>query len=219
MTEKEEASVSETVIKRRRRRLYEPLPPESSDSHGTSEEANTAFSEASAKKPAEQEPGIFSHEEPGEVNTFAEKSLKKYADEIVKDHMVWTAGIAFIPLPMVDMIAVTAIEMRMLKKLSDLYEAEFSEHKVKSAIASLTGGLHAGLLAGKLSMLIPVVGLGIAAASTGVIAGAITYAVGKVFVKHFETGGTFLDFDPSKVKTYFAEKYKEGRKVASKANA
>ena len=40
---------------------------------------------------------------------------------------------------------------------------------------------------------------------------AISYAVGKVFIQHFESGGTFLDFDPKKVRAYFEDQFREGR--------
>jgi len=43
------------------------------------------------------------------------------------------------------------------------------------------------------------------------VAGASTYAVGQVFIQHFESGGTFLDFDPEKVKGYFAEQFEKGK--------
>ena len=46
-------------------------------------------------------------------------------------------------------------------------------------------------------------------------AGASTYAVGQVFIQHFESGGTFLDFDPDKVKAYFAEQVEKGKLVVA----
>jgi uncharacterized protein (DUF697 family) len=48
------------------------------------------------------------------------------------------------------------------------------------------------------------------------VAAAFTYAVGKVFVQHFASGGTFLDFDPKKVREYFARQFEEGKLVAAK---
>jgi len=36
-----------------------------------------------------------------------------------------------------------------------------------------------------------------------IVAGAATYAIGKVFVRHFASGGTFLTFNPEKVKDYY----------------
>ena len=40
-----------------------------------------------------------------------------------------------------------------------------------------------------------------------VIAGA-AYAVGKVFIQHFASGGTFLTFDPEKVRAHYAGRAK-----------
>src|SRR5271169_5928031 len=45
---------------------------------------------------------------------------------------------------------------------------------------------------------------------------AFTYAVGKVFVQHFASGDTFLDFDPKTVREYFARRFEEGKLVVSK---
>ena len=36
-----------------------------------------------------------------------------------------------------------------------------------------------------------------------IVAGAATYALGNVFVKHFESGGTLLDFKPEPVRDFF----------------
>jgi hypothetical protein len=33
----------------------------------------------------------------------------------------------------------------------------------------------------------------------------------KVFIQHFESGGTFLDLDPDKVREYFKAQFEEGR--------
>ena len=48
------------------------------------------------------------------------------------------------------------------------------------------------------------------------LAGASTYAVGKVFVQHFESGGTFLNFDPEDVRDYYAEQFEKGKAAAAK---
>ncbi len=45
--------------------------------------------------------------------------------------------------------------------------------------------------------------------------GASTWALGKVFIQHFESGGTFLDFKPEEVKEYFKAQFVEGRKMAT----
>ena len=47
-----------------------------------------------------------------------------------------------------------------------------------------------------------------------VFSGAATWAIGKVFIQHFASGGTFLDFDPKKVKDYFMDLFKQGQEIA-----
>ena len=109
--------------------------------------------------------------------------------------------------------------MKMLHRLSKHYEVEFSENLVKSIIATLVGTITAdSLRRGAFTSFIkslPLVGF-IGAISMPIYAGAATYAIGKVFIQHFEAGGTFLDLDPKKVKDYFAKLFEEGKSVASK---
>jgi hypothetical protein len=47
--------------------------------------------------------------------------------------------------------------------------------------------------------------------TTGGFASASTYAVGRVFIQHFESGGTFLDFDPDKVRAHFEAEFKKAQ--------
>jgi len=49
-----------------------------------------------------------------------------------------------------------------------------------------------------------------------VLSGGSTYALGEVFKKHFETGGTLLDFDPGRLKKFYDEKFEKGKDVAAK---
>lgn len=60
---------------------------------------------------------------------------------------------------------------------------------------------------------IPIIGI-VGSVSMPLYSGATTWAIGKVFVQHFASGGTFLNFDPKKVKEYFANLYKQGQEIA-----
>lgn len=140
----------------------------------------------------------------------------KEALGIVKNHVWWSMGGGLLPIPFLDIVAVTAIQIKMIGSLCDLYEMEFIDHRRKAIIAALIGGIQPQLIASKIAIslgkLVPGIGLASAILTMPVIAGAFTYAIGKVFIQHFESGGTFLDFDPSKVKAYFEQQYKEGQK-------
>jgi uncharacterized protein (DUF697 family) len=127
-------------------------------------------------------------------------------------------GMGVIPVPFVDFAAVSGIQLNLLRKLAQLYNVPFSKDMVKNLIAALIGGAAPASFGRYLtSMLksIPVAGT-IAGITGGVIVGgASTYAVGKVFDRHFSEGGTFLTFDPEKARAYYAEMFSEGKEVAA----
>jgi len=64
---------------------------------------------------------------------------------------------------------------------------------------------------------IPLIGQTAGSLSLSVLGGGTTYAIGKVFVQHFESGGTFLDFDPKSVRTYFRQHFMDGAKLTAKS--
>jgi hypothetical protein len=65
--------------------------------------------------------------------------------------------------------------------------------------------------------MIPVVGTLLGGVAMPVLSGASTYAVGKVFIQHFASGGTFLTFDPAAVREYFMQELENGRLAAQEA--
>jgi uncharacterized protein (DUF697 family) len=131
-------------------------------------------------------------------------------------------GVGLIPFPVVDMVGITGVQLNMLRRLSNTYEVPFTEHKVKNILASLLGGssvLPIGRTLMSLVKAVPLAGQAIGAVTMPITAGAVTYAVGKVFHQHFASGGTFLTFDPDKVREYYKEMLEEGKVIASKAKA
>jgi len=149
-----------------------------------------------------------------EGNTF------ENAEELVKNSMYVSMAAGLVPVPIFDFLAISAIQIEMIRRLSHLYGVTFMEGKVKNFLGALIGGSFpssvAPLFAG-LSKMIPVVGSTIGAVTLPLAAGASTYAVGKVFIQHFESGGTFLTFDPKSVRAYYEEQFKAGKVVAAEA--
>jgi uncharacterized protein (DUF697 family) len=145
-----------------------------------------------------------------------EKTLA--ADNTIKNFILGSMGVGLIPLPVVDFAALTALQIGMLKKLSGIYNVTFSDDLGKSVIGSLVGSSASLLLLGPTASMIkwiPLVGLTVGVVTMPVTFGASTYALGKVFQRHFESGGTLLNFDTSRMKQYYREKFKEGKKVAT----
>ncbi len=136
-------------------------------------------------------------------------------------HHVWTAiGVGLVPLPIVDLVAVASVQLNMLRKIAKAYNVPFFKDSVKNVLSSLVGGALpvtiAPGLAASLAKAIPIFGQTAGVITMPILAGASTYAVGKVFTQHFASGGTFLTFDPKKVKGFYEEMFKEGQGVASK---
>jgi len=143
----------------------------------------------------------------------------KHADTIVRNHVIWSMGAGFIPVLVADIFAVSALQLDMIRQLSRVYDVDFSETQGKALVTSLTSSTIARVTAGSIVKLIPGIGSLIGGATVSVFAGASTYALGEVFKKHFESGGTILDFDPARLKKVYKEKFEKGKKVAKEMRA
>lgn len=146
-------------------------------------------------------------------NRFEEKR-KQSADMVIRNHVMWSMGAGFIPVPIADLFAVTAVQLDMVRQMCKLYDINFKETEGKAVITTLTGSSLARLGSRAIVKLIPGVGSIVGGLSLAILSGASTFALGEVFKKHFETGGTFLDFDPGRLKKYYQEKFEKGKKVA-----
>ncbi len=141
------------------------------------------------------------------------------AEKIVRNHMLVALGTGVVP-PVVDIAALTGVQIRMLYMLSKNYDQKFKDDWGKSFIGTLIGGYGmAQLCTGavySLMKFVPGIGQIAAPVSLAVVASASTYALGKVFIKHFETGGTLLNFDAEKMREYYYEQYEKGVELAKK---
>jgi hypothetical protein len=71
-------------------------------------------------------------------------------------------------------------------------------------------------VAASLAKAVPFFGSTLGYLTLPLLGGASTYAVGRVFLQHFESGGTFLTFDPEQVRDYFAEQFEAGKLMVAK---
>jgi len=139
---------------------------------------------------------------------------EKHADTIIRHHIIWSMGAGLIPVPIVDFFAVSGIQLDMIRQLSKLYDLDFKETQGKAIITSLTGSGIARMGAKAMIKFIPGIGSVIGGVTMAVLSGASSFALGEVFKKHFETGGTFLDFDMKRLKKMYNEKFEKGKQVA-----
>ena len=144
---------------------------------------------------------------------------EEIADAIIRKRVYGAIGIGFIPVPLVDFLGLTALQIEMIHALAKAHGVEFKKERVKSIISSLCGGLLTTAsvpLAASLFKSIPVIGITAGAATISIMGGSTTYALGWVFDRHFRKGGCLIDFDAEEAKTYFKEKVEEGKNLVSK---
>jgi len=141
------------------------------------------------------------------------------ASNMIKKHVIGVMGASLVPIPLFDLAALTGVQLKLLYSLSKLYDVPFSRNLGKSSIASLLGGVmptSAAMTLASLAKAVPGLGTATGMISVSVLGGATTYAIGSVFMQHFESGGTMLDFEPKKMRGYFSGKLEEGKEVVAK---
>lgn len=138
----------------------------------------------------------------------------KHAETVIRNHVLFSMGAGVIPIPVVDIFAVGAMQLDMIRQLCKVYDVDFAETQGKAIVSSLTTATLARIGAGSLAKMIPVIGSFIGGVTNAAMAGASTYALGQVFRIHFENGGTILDFDVDRLKKLYKEQFEKGKKVA-----
>jgi uncharacterized protein (DUF697 family) len=111
------------------------------------------------------------------------------ARKIVARHKNYAALGGLVPLPVANIASVTAINLRMVKKLSELYQVPFQRDRTRALIVGLIGGAvptGVGTATSTTLMFIVPGGLLLGLGAAALTAGALTRAIGLVFIESFE---------------------------------
>ena len=136
--------------------------------------------------------------------------------------MLLAGGVGVVPIPLVDFVGVTAIQLALIKQLSAIYGVEYTASASKRTISALVGGAipaFGSMTLASWVKAIPVVGSVLGGSAMMLLSGASTYAIGHVFANHFEKGGTILDIQASQVKEQFKGYYETGKAKLSRKKA
>lgn len=145
------------------------------------------------------------------------------ASKLVDRFSLWSGAAGLVPIPLVDIAAVGGVQIQMLRRLSEIYGVPFSDNVGKSVIASLAGSVipastatTAAMGFGSFVKGLPGIGTAIGAITMPVVSAGATYIIGKVFIQHFASGGTLLDFNPPDYREFIkAQKEKLSRRSAA----
>jgi uncharacterized protein (DUF697 family) len=126
------------------------------------------------------------------------------AAKIISSSVRWSAAAGAVPLPFLDLVALGAVQANMISDLSQTYGRQVSAEAARGIVSVMLGTLLpagvTGALLGSGYKTIPVAGTVLGMVSMATFGAAASYAIGKVFVRHFEKGGTLQNFSAEAVK-------------------
>ncbi|HWI28610.1 MAG TPA: DUF697 domain-containing protein [Stellaceae bacterium] len=129
-----------------------------------------------------------------------EEHRRSTAIGILTYYRKWTMAAAAAPIPLADAALVSGVQLRMISRLARLYGVPFERVRVASLLSALFGGWTpytiATGVAGAAARMAPGIGTVIGIATSVGTSTLATETIGKIFIQHFEEGGTFLDFEP-----------------------
>ena len=136
----------------------------------------------------------------------------RQASKVVDRCSIGSGVAGLLPIPLVDIAAVGGVQLYMLRKLSEIYDVPFSENRGKAVLSSLIGAIVPATTASAAASFFKFVpGLGQIAGTLTMapVAAGATYIIGKVFIQHFASGGTLLDFNPPDYREFIRAQKRE----------
>ena len=119
------------------------------------------------------------------------RNVDEEADSIIAKHIGLAMGGGAIPVPLLDLAAVTAVQLEMLKRLAATYETPFDAGSARAFVVSLTAALGSGALArigASLAKTLPGIGTLGGGLAQIALTGAATYAIGQLFKRVLREG-------------------------------
>lgn len=124
-------------------------------------------------------------------------------DSLIRKRVYAAIALGLAPLPLVDLVGLYGIQVELVSALARKYGVPFKQDMVKALVGSLVGSVLPVAAAPtffSLFKLIPVIGWSTSATTMSIIGGAATYAVGRIFDRHFASGGNLLQADTEKLR-------------------
>ena len=143
-------------------------------------------------------------------------------EAILRKHIYGAMGVGLVPIPIVDFVGFSAIQLDLIRALSKEYNVPFKATEAKEIICALIGGgagVAGSTLLASLVKFIPLIGTTTGALSATLVGGAVTYATGRLIIRHYDKGGSLNDFNTDEAKEAFDEVVAEGKVVAAKIAA
>ena len=127
-----------------------------------------------------------------------EKKIQQRSMEITTMYANWAGAAGGFPIPLLDLVLVTGLQIRLASHLANIYGVSISKNKIKTLLAVLSGG---GITAGSASLSKSVLGFG--TIYGGMVSGSVAYLmtkkVGNFFQEIFESEHGLTDANVKKI--------------------
>ncbi len=122
-----------------------------------------------------------------------DKGILESSDDIINKYALGAAAAGLVPIPLVDIASITAVQYNMIKRLAQNYKhVSFDNKKTKSILVALAGGITSfelGLITRVIFKSVPFFGPIIGGTAVSGFAYSSTKGIGEIFDAHFASGG------------------------------
>jgi uncharacterized protein (DUF697 family) len=129
------------------------------------------------------------------------------------------AGVGLLPTFVLNFAAVLAVQITMVSKIAKIFHVSNDKERIRRSILTLLGSVLTSSVGHGVGLAVASIPAALAGTVLSfVLAPALAYsltsALGRVFVMHFQSGGTLLTFDPRLVRAHFIKAFKDAGKDA-----
>lgn len=114
-----------------------------------------------------------------------------HAQDLILKYTGLAAASMAIPIPVLDAATELVIQLRMAKKLCELYEADFTTERARAVLTGIVGGLSMGAVSAATLRYASIAGYFAGTLPSAGLAGAYTYAIGNLLVDRLDEHGRF----------------------------
>lgn len=129
-----------------------------------------------------------------------DNNVDQQVDAIIKKYSGISITSGFIPVPLLDIGALAAIQVKMIRDIGKVHNLDLPKDYGKSIVLNSLAASPLAAVGGSVLKLVPVLGSALSAFSFHAYAAASTHAHGKVFHQAFLNGGSTLDHTWDKMK-------------------
>lgn len=142
---------------------------------------------------------------------------RRLANTTILNSSQWAAAAGFIAIPGVNTITISGVQLRMLYSLCKIYKVPFKKEAVLAVVGAALGGSITTSVAFSTTSFglskIPYVGSVFSLVTQPILSYATTYALGALFIKHFENNGNLLNFKLDSTQAIFDEQFEKAKSI------